>query len=495
MPTESDQIVNRNFGEIFSGGIRYEVPFFQRGYVWNKRQWDTLKQDVEEQILAPMDKDDFAAQEHFFGPVVVLEKTGGRPQIKTFQVIDGQQRITTVYLMLAYIRRQIEKHSRLNSDTGNHYYQQLSKWVVNDVDDTERDDYWKMKVFSTKGDRFATYRAVFGEEENPRSPTVESDKELYVPGDGNIASFDKWLGRRFGHRKQSVTKLWQWAKAITECLKVVWIPLGRKDDPQAIFESLNDKGMPLTAAELLCNYLFKPLIDEKTRRHEKLHSDQWLKAQRKLNDKKSNTSFEEYLRHLFSIGETEVIGTGRRVYVSFKYKHRDLDSNGAEKHLKEIESSADLYIQITDPSHGGPHASLLEKIRETNMTSCRPFLLSVLQARQDGSLEETDAESIMREAYILLVRRKIAMAEFQIDRSFFPALLEKIKHKPNKVRAMHKVIQESQLWVSDQDFEDAFTRRAIYRRRETNFTQLILREIDSYMTRKFTRRIAGLYIS
>ena len=71
---------------------------------------------------------------------------------------------------------------------------------------------------------------------------------------------------------------------LLRCLKIVWIPLdSEKDDPQAIFESLNDKGIPLTASELLYNYLFRPIIAAKEN-FEDLHNDKWLAAIRLLEN-------------------------------------------------------------------------------------------------------------------------------------------------------------------------------------------------------------------
>ena len=98
---------------------------------------------------------------------------------------------------------------------------------------------------------------------------------------------------------------------------MVLIPLdGQKDDAQAIFESLNDKGMPLTASELLCNYLFQPIIEAKEN-VDALHDQQWLATIRSLDGEQR---FEEYLRNLFSMDQSKMVGKHRKVYVHFKAK-------------------------------------------------------------------------------------------------------------------------------------------------------------------------------
>lgn len=96
MPTES--VRNRTFKEMLKGTVRFRIPFFQRGYAWEKRQWDQLFLDVQEQVIEEITTGSSIEEvEHFFGPIVVMEQLG-TPELKEFLVIDGQQRITTVYL-------------------------------------------------------------------------------------------------------------------------------------------------------------------------------------------------------------------------------------------------------------------------------------------------------------------------------------------------------------------------------------------------------------
>ena len=89
---------------MLTGTVRFKIPFFQRGYAWEKKQWDQLFLDLQEQIIDELEAGTGMEQvEHFFGPVVVMEETG-TPELKEFLVVDGQQRITTIYLLLGIIR-------------------------------------------------------------------------------------------------------------------------------------------------------------------------------------------------------------------------------------------------------------------------------------------------------------------------------------------------------------------------------------------------------
>ena len=483
MTERTGEIINRNFADIFSGEMRYVIPFFQRGYVWGSRNWNQLKQDIEEQILEPAQDGELTDQEHFFGPVVVAEKPGHHPRFKVFDIIDGQQRFTTVYLMLAYFRRRLDA-LMTKAPKAREHHERIGRWLINRTEDgATPDDYWRIKLFSVKGDRLATYYAVFGHR-NPRTSALQDDLFLYLPN-GNISGkFERWMGRNFGDSGEE--DIWRWVRALAQCLKVVWIPLGRRDDPQAIFESLNDKGIPLTAAELLCNYLFKPLIKAESD-YEYLHRSKWLDVQR--IDRSSPVAevfdFEEYLRHLFSIGHSKIVGRGRRLYVFFKQHNKNLNADAANAHLDNIAQSAPLYRRILGESTDGltPVDGLLKKIGETNMTSCRPFLLAILKKERDGVIPARDVETLFKEVYVLLVRRKVAELPVTRYDSFFPSLVDKMVDSDRVAPTvlLHEAIRKEQLWVGDGVFKEALARRPVYRSREIGFTRLILEEIDRHL--------------
>jgi hypothetical protein len=474
MPT--DHVKNRTFKETLGGTVRFKIPFFQRGYAWEKKQWDQLFIDLQEQIIEEIERGSGLDQvEHFFGPIVVMEQTG-TPELKEFLVIDGQQRITTIYLLLGIIREQIRAKKHLSSDA-HVCLDELKKYLINDVDGA--DDYLKLKVFSSKGDRLPTYRVAFGSDTNPKTPCLQTDLQLYVPGKNGVDAFQKYALKKLKANFSDVPALWQLAQVLLSCLKIVWIPLDeQKDDAQAIFESLNDKGMPLTASELLCNYLFRPIMDAKEN-PEELHNNQWLAGIRLLDN---DDRFEDYLRHLFSIGENKMVGKHRKVYVHFKGKNRNLTSGAAKQHLADIFTGTTLYRTITDPL-SYPHKNeginqLLISIGNTRMETSTPFILSVLRAQAAGALGDDMARAILRETLVLLVRRKMTeLATTQYD-VMFPSLLGKIINEPSPIKVMQERFKHHDVWVSDDGFEDAVTNKTAYRRNDLAFSRMLLMEID-----------------
>ena len=473
MPTEGVQ--NRTFKDLFRGTVRFEIPFFQRGYAWEKKQWDQLFLDLQEQIIGELSFGNTIDQvEHFFGPIVVLEIANDEVALKQFLVIDGQQRIVTVYLLLGIIRTSLEAKKHLSPEAFEHLAE-LERYVANDVEST--DDYMTLKVFSSKGDRLPTYRTMFGGDSNPRTPRLHTDLQLYVPGKNRVDEFTRYATRKLRARFPDVPALWQLAQVLLRCLKIVWIPLdSKKDDPQAIFESLNDKGMPLTASELLCNYLFRPIMDAKES-FEDLHNDRWLAAIRLLEN---DSRFEEYLRNLFSIGENKMVGRGRRVYIYFKNK--SLSAASARRQLEEIYSGASLYRTIRAPlvhRHKDEEVNnLLIGVANTRMESSTSFVLAVLRALSAHAVSADQCRAILGETLTLLVRRKMAeLPTTQYD-AMFPGLLGKIVNEGQQVRALQEQFRKAGMWVSDQEFREALVGRPLYRSRDLAFARMVLMEID-----------------
>lgn len=482
--SEKTAITNRNFADLFFGEVQYIIPFFQRRYVWDRRQWNTLYTDIQDGIINDLaDGESVHKREHFFGPVVVREAPHQpNPNLKAYDVIDGQQRITTVYLMLAYFRRQFLRMKGPHHPQAQQYYNDIGEWLENKAPRPDN-DYDRLKILSFKNDRLATWFAVRGKDDMPNTPGHFKDSMRYNPRGTISVAFENWMNSRFGDNKMSAQDIWQWTEALTHCLQIVWIPLlNKNDDPQAIFESLNAKGTELAAIDLLVNYIFIPIKKEGDD-HEALH-DKWLSAQYDIE--KWGGNFEEYLRYLFSIGKNKMVGKGRKLYSSFKQQFPGIKAETARNKLDEIVNSAHLYGCILGEKPFDAENSaiddVLADIRDTGMHSCRPFLLAVLQAVKADEMSVEDAVRILREALTLLVRCKIVQRQTTQYDSFFPPLLARIQNKPDMVEAMHKELrnlQFSQFRISDPEFTEGLVDRPLYRRpSDIGFTRLVLRRVD-----------------
>ncbi|NOR49171.1 MAG: DUF1524 domain-containing protein [Methanosarcinaceae archaeon] len=239
--------------------------------------------------------------------------------------------------------------------------------------------------------------------------------------------------------------------------------------------------MPLAASELICNFLFKPLISSTTN-YEEYHNNYWLFASRNID---SDGDFEDYLRILFSIDEKKVIGKGRRIYIHFKNKNKQLDVEKAKSYLDEIKSGVEIYNQIANPiknkNINKDISDILIKIKSTRMDASNPFLLSLLKANAIGSIDDVSTKIILNETLVLLVRRKMCEMPTQKYDIIFPNMLARIINEPDKGRAFKSRIIDDGYFVSDQDFEYALINKTLYRKRDLPFTRMVLQEIDRSM--------------
>jgi uncharacterized protein with ParB-like and HNH nuclease domain len=202
--------------DIIEGTKQYILPLFQRSYSWDKKEWDILWDDLCE--LAELEN----PRSHFIGSIVNMPTTSVPEGVSKYMLIDGQQRITTVFIILALLR-----------DLANH---NEDKEFAEEINNTllvnpykKGSDYYKL--MPTQIDRDEFQRLI----QNQLDGTDSQIKKAY-------GYFDSKL-KRNPIEKNLLKKL------ITNYLSIVSIVLDNDDNPYLVFESLNAKGRPLTLYE------------------------------------------------------------------------------------------------------------------------------------------------------------------------------------------------------------------------------------------------------
>jgi len=464
-----------SFRKLFAGNIQFVIPFFQRGYAWKQEQWKQLFDDINDEIIDELiDKKDYKEYEHFFSSIVVMAKNSNEIGLQKFDIIDGQQRITTVYIILSVIQKLLLERSQEQNDIV--YTDILSRYLKNELNFGEEDDYKKLKVFSAKGDRLATYKMLFNSD--PQSPYVMIDNQ-FLNHKTQVDALHDWLFRANKYKLSNKTteELILLSNIILDCLKVVWIPLERdSNNAQAIFESLNARGTPLDASELLCNYIFRGLSSKAEYEIENLHNRYWLFTKNKVE------SFDDYLMHLYSIGQSKNIGKGRKIYTFFKKSRPTISEEDSITHLEEIKYMAKYYELIKKPTLqegiDKQVIALLVNIKMTSMDATTPFLMELIKeyTEQKISLEKTVA--ILQEVESMLVRIKITERSTVKVGQLFSSLYSKMKDVDDYLTFMHARFNEFDYYVSDNEFGNAFIERPLYAKSNTNFTRMILIELD-----------------
>lgn len=238
----------RNPINLFNQTIQYAIPDFQRRYVWRQEeQWQPLWDDVSgiaEDLLESSSGGDVnvaAPGPHFMGAVVVHEVQTGFGEMKRYNVIDGQQRITTIQLLLDAIQSVSEE---LQLD-GAKFLAQLVSNSGSEVSDEDKDVF---KLWPTTGDRQAFRHAMH----NGLAVDKFTDSLIVQAHEYFQRRAKEWLlesEMKLNHRARALQT------AIADLLQLVVIDLNANEDPYIIFETLNARGTPLLESDLIKNYV------------------------------------------------------------------------------------------------------------------------------------------------------------------------------------------------------------------------------------------------
>ncbi len=475
----SNQVQKVTFRELFSSNRQFVIPFFQRGYAWGVENWKTLFNDIKEEILDELSvNNDYKDFEHFFSSVVVMPKVNNSLDgIERFDILDGQQRITTVYIFIATVKDLLL--NKTDDISATNFANSLNKYLENKLNFGEEDDYKKLKVYSNKGDRLQTYKTVFKSE--PNSPFLFFDNQ-FTNSDSRVKKYSHWLtsgNKSYRIDHWSTEELIVLVNVILDCLKIVWIPLEQhSNNAQSIFESLNAKGTQLEPYELLCNYIFRGFEQIDDKETEKYYNDYWIYTENKIGTK----DFDDYIMHLYSIGESKNIGKGRKIYTHFKKYNKSISYEHSIEHLKNLKDMAVYYQLVINPkaTNGidGKIILLLKNIKTTSMASATPFLMKLLKEHLSNKISLDDTVNILQEILTMIIRVKIVGHSTAKISEFFPNLYDYIEHKSDKINALHTKFKEYDFLIEDNYFKERFIKRAIYASSNTSFVKMLLVEID-----------------
>ena len=242
--------------DLFQKDVRYTIPPFQRPYVWTQDdQWEPLWEDVRsvaENYLEELENsrnDEIEAKQrtspHFLGAVVLKQVPTAARDIDQREVIDGQQRVTTLQLLLDAIQQVCEdsdqKYLKIAS-------RRLSKLVTNDELYVGDESYHVFKLWPTRSDREAFRHAM----DNGLAVSDFEESLIVQAHEFFKLQVEKWLEEGPASIEARIDAL---EAAAATMLQMVVIDLSTHDDPNLIFETLNARGTPLEQSDLIKNYV------------------------------------------------------------------------------------------------------------------------------------------------------------------------------------------------------------------------------------------------
>ncbi len=425
--------------DIIEGTKQYVIPLFQRTYSWTAKEWEVLWKDLVE--LSEME----SPRTHFIGSIVNMPTVSVPEGVAKYLLIDGQQRLTTIFVLLTLLRNK----AREVQNQG--FAEEINNTLLVNPYKKDNDFY---KLMPTQVDR-ETYQNLINGISN------ETENQLTRA----YAFFDKKL-------KQVELEPEKLKKIITSYFSVVSIVLDTDDNPYLVFESLNAKGRPLTQADLIRNYFFMHIHFEK---QDEVYKNYWHPMQTALND-----DLTEYIRHFLMRGGN-IIKQGD-VYYALK---ESVSTSNAIDYLKDLRKFSVYYQRLKFPDFE-PEIELKKLFRRLNrieVTTAYPLLLNFYSNYDEGKISITDFVAILMTLENYLIRRFVCNVATNQLNKIFPAVYPAITSKfPDNIVQGFKNILQDRGYPKDNEF--------FLRFRETKFygggdrvvkTKLILETLeDSY---------------
>ncbi len=328
---------------VFTLPQRLVVPLFQRPYVWDvDKQWTPLWKDVTRVAARLCNQPGELPQPHFLGAVVFQQVSKPIGVLQERTIIDGQQRLTTLQLLLDAV------HAELESVGATAPAARLEALVTNAAAFCSRPED-RFKVWPTNRDR-ASFNAVMS-----AAPPIDyhalDTRSLLVQAHRFFAeSARAWL--RSSGEGSVPARADALERAVSQLLQMVVIDLGVDEDAQEIFEALNDRGTALTAADLVKNFVFQRLSDEGAD-VDVAHRDLWQEFETGFWETKVSLGREPYQRTSLFINQWLIAQTGeevraREVFSKFKEHVNSRAGTGMREVLERLNAAAVVYRSFVE---------------------------------------------------------------------------------------------------------------------------------------------------
>jgi uncharacterized protein with ParB-like and HNH nuclease domain/predicted transport protein len=428
---------------------QFVIPIYQRPYSWNLNQCNQLWKDV-------LSANEVNVKGHFLGSVVYIEK--GIYQVTAMPlllVIDGQQRLTTVSLLLAALSRALRASSNEDNikaaDKINNYY------LFNDMESKE--DRYKLLLTRTDKD---TFTAVI---ENRRLPENHSVNVVT-----NFAFFEDQI-------KNSKLSLLEIANCLHKLL-IVDIALDHQNDnPQLIFESLNSTGLDLSQADLIRNFVLMSLPREE---QERIYNDLWYPMERRFGDSGYVELFDRFMRDYLTV-ETGNIPNIREVYGTFKqYVSNQTGKRTLQQIIENVFLFSGYFVKLVFAREEDKEINeIIKDINSLKVEVAYPFLLELYFDYDHGHLPRAEFIEILKIVENYVFRRSICGIPTNSMNSTFATIGKEIGRTTNyleNVKIAFMIKDSYRRFPDSEEFKREFMVKDVYNLRNRNY---LLRKLEN----------------
>ncbi|GAA8999790.1 DUF262 domain-containing protein [Helicobacter pylori] len=358
-------------------GTIFSIPVYQRNYTWKEKNCEKLLQDI---IHISQNK-----KTHYVGSITyilhLIDDEKSLRQLQEFVIIDGQQRVTTIMLLLKAIETKIQNEG-----------------IKKEIDNLLNLSGQRLRLKPIKSDKEA-----FDLVMQNRSHELQGVSHIR----NNYKFFTKELERYIskGYRIEEIYGAFLRLKIVA-----IGLELG-EDDPQVVFESINATGVQLKGLDLIRNYL---MMGENSDRQKHLYDTYWVPLENWLGEKDLNDFIKTYLRIYF---EDRLKENEREVYYVLKAHHRDNFPNDIQGLMSDMREYGRIYQIFLDRDHyflhrGDPQQLANLRLRVKDLVKikfgvAKPFVLRCARDFEEGKLDYKNFHEILQILISYFVRRSV----------------------------------------------------------------------------------------
>ncbi|WP_208374534.1 DUF262 and DUF1524 domain-containing protein [Helicobacter pylori] len=396
---------------------QFVIPIYQRLYSWKKEQCEQLWDDIIK--IGGNDK----MNGHFIGSIlyVRVDDTHSSPLL----IIDGQQRLTTITLLLIALR---------NHSSDEVKRKEIESYLINSNKDGDK----KFRLILSESDKDTLLSLIDKDRIKP--------SELSLKIMENFKLFEEWI-------RKNTDKLETIFKGLDK-LMIVWIALEKgKDDPQLIFESMNSKGIELTQTDLIRNYI---VMETEVEKQEDFYNQYWRAMEEDF--KQNETLFKRFVRHYLTI-KTGKIPIEKRVYEAFK-RYQQERGIETEVLLQDLQKYCGYFCQIAFKKEADKDLNkALSFLVDLEMDVVYPLLLELYSDYSDGVLSKQDFIPIIALTESYLCRRAVCGFGANGLNKIFPSFTKKINKDQylESIEAHFLSLEKTTgKFPKDSEFKDSF---------------------------------------
>lgn len=407
--------------KILGGVQQYVIPLFQRPYSWETRQWTNLWTDLIE--LCEEEK----PRNHFIGSIVTMPEKSVPEGVSKFVLIDGQQRLTTLLILLAVVR------DKARRDGDGKLAEKIDDLMLKNRHQEHTDVY---KVLPTQADRAAFCAIMDG---------------TTAPGTRGIAAAYAFFEKKL--RTQASPDLDRLHTVVCKNLVLVSIVLDRDDNPHLIFESLNYKGQPLAQADLIRNFFFMRIHATS---QDKVFRECWQPMQERLGK-----HLTEFIRH-YLMRDGRVVKQGD-VYFTVKEWVEERDGVDVHGYLTDLAAFSGYYALLIDPAQEPSYeiAPRLAQLNRFEATTAYPFLLNVYCDYAADRITEGEFAAVLDVLESFLIRRFVCGVPTNRLNKIFVALYAQARAEGPLLEGVKRVLADKD-FPRDKQFREQFVTLHLY---------------------------------